>query len=170
MITIVRKIDRKVAFWFTRQYHHKYCNVIMKKISKIGDFGFIWIATIAICAVFPKTHSLAFRLIFALVLATLFGQGIIKSNARRLRPCQRFKEVSLLVKCPSDTSFPSGHTTSSFACATVIYFFYPIAGILAFVFATLIGISRLYLFVHYLSDVLIAIYLGIGVGVLIMIY
>ena len=62
------------------------------------------------------------------------------------------------------SKFPSGHTTSSFACATIIFLTHPTWGILAYIFAGLMGFSRVYLYVHYCSDVLAGVVLGMLVG------
>ena len=63
-------------------------------------------------------------------------------------------------------SFPSGHTTSSFACSTVMMLYNPILGIIGYIYAILTAISRLYLFVHYLSDVVTGVILGITIGII----
>ena len=69
--------------------------------------------------------------------------------------------IQLLIASPTDFSFPSGHTMSSFAAASVIFHANTNMGIMAFVFASLIAFSRLYLYVHYPTDVLAGIVLGI---------
>ncbi|MFQ7174210.1 MAG: phosphatase PAP2 family protein [Thomasclavelia ramosa] len=104
----------------------------------------------------------------ALLLATIIGQVTIKSLVKRKRPCHTFHDVNMLVAIPSDYSFPSGHTASSFACATVICFFYPKVGAFYILFSFLMAFSRLYLFVHYLSDIIFGMILGIGVGIITM--
>ena len=75
-------------------------------------------------------------------------------------------EVQLLITTPSDLSSPSGHTTSSFACSTVMMLYNPILGIIGYIYAILTAISRLYLFVHYLSDVVTGVILGITIGII----
>ena len=74
----------------------------------------------------------------------------------------------MLIAIPNDYSFPSGHTTSSFACATTICFSFPKIGVVFIIFAFIMAFSRLYLFVHYLSDIIFGMILGILVGVIVM--
>ena len=109
---------------------------------------------------------IAIDMLIALIAATLIGQVTIKSLVRRKRPCHTYPEVQLLITTPSDLSFPSGHTTSSFACSTVMMLYNPILGIIGYIYAILTAISRLYLFVHYLSDVVTGVILGITIGII----
>lgn len=166
----ILEMDKKIAFWFASKYHHRVINWVLKTISNSGDFGLIWLVIITGTTLFSDIHQIAQRMLFALLAATFLGQMLIKSFVQRERPCQQYPMIPMIVPKPTDSSFPSGHTTASFACATVICFFEFPLGILAFVFAILMGISRLYLFVHYLSDVLMATLLGIGIGIIIMMF
>lgn len=168
MINKIIEFDKRVAFIFPKLYHHKFLNICMKFIASIGDFGMIWIALVLILSVYPQTKALSHKMLFALLLATIVGQVTIKSLVKRMRPCQQYPEVKILVPVPSDRSFPSGHTTSSFACATTVCFFYPEIGAICLLFAFAMAFSRIYLFVHYVSDVVFAMFLGILVGSIVM--
>ena len=99
----------------------------------------------------------------ALVLDMILCNGILKHVFARVRPCDVNTTIQLLVPRPSDYSFPSGHTAASFAAVAALFF----AGQKklwkpALVLAVLIAFSRLYLYVHYPTDILG----GIAVGVL----
>lgn len=99
----------------------------------------------------------------ALVLDVILCNGILKPLFARVRPCDVNTTIQLLVPRPSDYSFPSGHTAASFAAVTALFF----AGEKnlwkpALVLAVLIAFSRLYLYVHYPTDILG----GIAVGVI----
>jgi undecaprenyl-diphosphatase len=72
--------------------------------------------------------------------------------------------IPLLIEAPTDYSFPSGHTIASFEAATVLLIRHKKWGIMAMVLAVLIAFSRLYLYVHYPTDVLSSIVLGIGIA------
>ncbi|MFR7590192.1 MAG: phosphatase PAP2 family protein [Longibaculum sp.] len=168
MKAIIKKIkdyDVKVAFQMRSYYQHHYMNEIMKFISSCGDFGMSWLIIILVTNMIEQTRSMSTHMLLALIAATLIGQVTIKSIVRRKRPCHTYKDVDMLVPIPSDLSFPSGHTTSSFACSTVMMFFNPIYGIIGYIYASLTAISRLYLFVHYLSDVICGMVLGIIIGI-----
>ena len=142
----------------------------MKFIAGIGDFGMIWLLLILLLSLSSKTQLLSQKMLAALLLATVIGQVTIKSIIKRKRPCHTYSDVEMLVAIPSDYSFPSGHTTSSFACATTVCFFFPKTCTVLILFALLMAFSRLYLFVHYLSDVTFGIILGISVGIIVMMF
>ena len=131
-----------------------------------GDFGMSWLIVILITNMIDQTRTMSIDMLIALIAATLIGQVTIKSLVRRKRPCHTYPEVQLLITTPSDLSFPSGHTTSSFACSTVMMLYNPILGIIGYIYAILTAISRLYLFVHYLSDVVTGVILGITIGII----
>ena len=84
----------------------------------------------------------------------------------RVRPNDVNTAIELLIARPGDYSFPSGHTLSSFAAATVIFIANKRLGSLALLLAAAIGFSRMYLYVHYLSDVLVGAAIGVAIGVL----
>ena len=150
----------------THFYKHHLTNEIMKFISMCGDFGMSWLIVILITNMIDQTRTMSIDMLIALIAATLIGQVTIKSLVRRKRPCHTYPEVQLLITTPSDLSFPSGHTTSSFACSTVMMLYNPILGIIGYIYAILTAISRLYLFVHYLSDVVTGVILGITIGII----
>lgn len=161
-------IDKKIAFIFPRLYQHKGLNECIKCIAGLGDFGMVWIGLSLLLSLNPKSRAASQLVLWALLLATILGQVTIKTFVKRLRPCQEYPEVKILVPVPSDPSFPSGHTTSSFACATIVCYFYPWLGIVCIVFAGLMAFSRIYLFVHYLSDVIVGMVLGMVVSFIII--
>ena len=169
LIHKIKENDRKVSFSFLKFYHHYLFNDIMKFISSCGDFGMSWLVVILITNLISQTRQMSIQMLIALIAATLVGQVTIKSIVKRKRPCHVYPNVDMLIAIPNDYSFPSGHTTSSFACSTVMMMYFPLLGIVGYVYATLTAFSRLYLFVHYLSDVLFGMALGILIGWLVVI-
>lgn len=172
MKTIFKKIkerDRQVSFAMLPFYKHHIFNEIMMFISSCGDFGMSWLIIILITNLMDSTRAMSIDMLTALIAATLIGQVTIKTFVKRKRPCHTYTDVQLLVPVPSDFSFPSGHTMSSFACSSVLMFYNPLLGVIGYIYAFLTGFSRLYLFVHYLSDVICGMLLGIVVGVVVCI-
>lgn len=163
----ILRLDLRVSFYMISLYHHHVLNRIMKFISSCGDFGIIWLIIILLTNVIPAARSMSIHMLMALIVSALIGQISIKSLIKRKRPCHLYPEVQLLVPTPNDSSFPSSHTTSSFACSTILFLFFPTYGLFAYLFAFLIGLSRIYLFVHFLSDVICGMILGISIGILI---
>ena len=134
--------------------------ILMVGISTTGNAGAIWIALAIGLLFFQKTRLAGLTVSLSLVLSAIFCNLTLKPAVERLRPCDISDRVSEIIVCPSDFSFPSGHTSAAFAAATAIMFFYPKYGLLALLLAAIIAFSRLYLFVHFPTDILFGILLG----------
>ena len=128
---------------------------IMCVITRLGNAGAVWILLAVILLVIPKTRRTGTIVLAALVIDVLLCNAILKPLVGRIRPCDVNTVVQLLVARPKDFSFPSGHTAASFAAVAALYFagekrLWKPAALLA----VLIAFSRLYLYVHYPTDVL----------------
>ena len=143
---------------------------IMPYITKLGDAGIFWIALALILLIPKKTRRTGAAMGVAMVLGLIIGNGIIKNVVARPRPFDISNTVlprkSLLISPPTDYSFPSGHTLASFEAATALYKDHTLYGFAAFVLAILIAFSRIYLQVHYPSDVIGGAILGFLLGLL----
>ena len=113
---------------------------------------------------FPKTRKAGLASGIALLFMLVTGNMILKPLVARLRPFAVNTAVELLIPPPTDFSFPSGHTYASFASASAIFRNSRRIGIPALILASLIAFSRLYLYVHYPTDVLFGILLVILAG------
>ena len=148
--------------------HRPAINKIMVTASKLGNAGIVWWYVCAMFLIIPKLRYSGLVIIFSIGLTSLMGEGIIKHAVKRLRPCSKLEEDDKLINNPrAFYSFPSGHTASSFSVTTVIilsrcpvYVFLPIL-----MLSMTIGFSRVYLRVHYLTDVVVGMFLGIACGV-----
>ncbi len=148
---------------------HIRCDVldkVMPVITKLGNGGAIWIAASILLLIFPKTRKLGFSVIASLVIEVLCCNIILKPLVARIRPCEVNKTISLLISRPTDYSFPSGHTGASFAAASAMLFAKNRLWIPSMIVALLIGFSRLYLYVHYPTDVFAGMLIGIMAGFL----
>lgn len=132
--------------------------------SRTGDAGILWIAIAAVLLVFTRTRAAGFAMSAALLINVLVCNVWAKPFFARPRPCDISDRIAPLIECPSDFSFPSGHTSSSFAAAFALMFFFPRAGIVALAGAALMAFSRLFLFVHFPSDVVVGALLGLACG------
>ena len=143
----------------------------MVTITSTGNLGLIWIFTAVILLVSGRQDDarsrIGYGILIALLLSIMIGNLLIKNIAKRNRPFFH-KNYKLLIKQPWDYSFPSGHTLASFAAATVFFYMNPNVGIVALIYAFLIALSRLYLRVHFFTDVFFSMMLGVGLGVLAM--
>ena len=139
-------------------------DLIMPAITRFGDGGIFWIAAAACLLASRPNRRTGWAMVAALVLGLVICNLGIKPAVARIRPYDLAGIGPFLVKAPGDYSFPSGHTLHSFSCAMVLWQYYRGWGWGAFVLAALIGFSRLYLFVHYPTDVLAGAVLGLAIG------
>lgn len=135
-------------------------DMIMPFITSLGNMGLIWIM-IALRLIFSKKHrDVGVMIIASLIVTSIIGEGILKNLIQRPRPFIDIQTAHLLISRPTSYSFPSGHTASSFAAAGIIFSTLKKFRIHAVILASLIAFSRMYLFVHYPSDILGGILLG----------
>ena len=145
-------------------FHCDFLDSVMPYISSMGDEGIIWIITAVILLCFKGTRREGIILSLSLVLCLVIGNLTLKPLINRMRPYEVDTSITLLIKPLEDGSFPSGHTLSSFASATALLLCFKKKAIPALVLSVLIAFSRLYLRVHFPSDVLAGIILGVGIG------
>ncbi len=134
-------------------------------VTKIaGSYGQLWVAIALLLLIFKRTRRAGISLLIAYVGVFLLGQYVLKTLISRPRPCQIDTAFPLLVSRPSSSSFPSTHSAWAFGGATAIFLRHKKAGIAAYVVAVLIGFSRLYLFLHFPTDVLFGAGMGVALG------
>lgn len=126
----------------------------MPLISALCNHGEIWLL-IACALLMSKRRRRAGAAVFlAVAMGFVAGSVILKPLIGRVRPFSANGMTDLLIAAPRDASFPSGHTLSSFAASVALLLYDRRLGVTALVLAVLIAFSRLYLYVHYPSDVL----------------
>ncbi|WP_313155103.1 phosphatase PAP2 family protein [Lacrimispora sp.] len=153
--------------YFLQSLHTPWLDVLMKEITSLGDHGMFWILTGVVLLCFKKTRLMGLCVILSLAAGLLIGNTFLKNMIARERPCWIDNSVPLLINNPRDYSFPSGHTLASFEGAVSIWLYNRKWGTAALILAALIGFSRMYLFVHFPSDVLGGLVLGILIAVLV---
>ncbi|MEE0858569.1 MAG: phosphatase PAP2 family protein [Acutalibacteraceae bacterium] len=136
-------------------------NGIMVFVSAIGEGGAIWVLTSLFMIFFRKTRTCGILMLCAMAFCYVTGDLLAKNLFCRIRPCYQDMSVEMLVNRPNSYSFPSGHSSSSFAAASTAFYFNKKIGIPALFLAGLVAFSRLYLFVHFPSDVITGILWGI---------
>jgi len=139
-------------------------DALMVTFTKLGNGGLIWCALAGVLLLFPKTRKTGLAVALALGLEVLFCNGLLKPLVARARPCEMAPGVSLLIARPTDYSFPSGHTGASFAAMSALLFSGNRLWLPALALAAVIAFSRMYLYVHYPTDVLAGAMLGIMTG------
>ena len=171
MSFLAERFDLPILEWIAANLYCPFLDAVMPVITLLGDAGIFWIALAALCLFFPKTRKMGLSMGASLIIGLLVCNVLLKPLVGRIRPydyqLQNFgKEIQLLVAAQHDFSFPSGHTIASFEAATAILLHNKKLGIPAMVLAVLISFSRLYLYVHYPTDVLTSVVLGIGIAFL----
>ena len=148
--------------------HNMVCpflDVLMPKITALGNGGAIWLLVAGGLLCTRKYQKQGVLLLGGLALGALVGNGVLKHLIARPRPCWLDSSVHLRIASPSDYSFPSGHTLASAVGASMLTMTNRKFGWAAIPVAVLITFSRLYLYVHFPSDILGGAILGVLIGV-----
>ena len=165
MFKIIEKYDIKAAEYINSHYQSKIMDNIMKFFTYLGNLGLLWIGISILFILRNKSRKIGVVLICALILTSLLGEGLIKHIVKRKRPFIKMNICDqLIIGTPSTYSFPSGHTASSFAVSAVFIAISSKISIIIIIISTLIALSRIYLKVHYVSDVIGGAILGLFCG------
>ena len=153
-------IELKILDWF-QTLHTPVLDKFMTSVTKLGNAGIFWIILTVLFLLIPKMRKTGVVMAAALIIDLLLCNVLLKNLVARTRPYDVNTGIQLLVAKLRDYSFPSGHTAVSFASVTALY----LSGerriwIIALVISCLIAVSRLYLYVHYPTDVLGGIIFG----------
>ena len=158
-------VEFSILDFIQNQFRTSFGDFVMPLISKLGNGGIIWLVLSGLLCVFPKYRKAGVTMLTALALDVLLCNVMLKPLVGRMRPFTVNTGVDLLINAPKDFSFPSGHTAASFAAAFALLFVKNKLWIPSMILASLIAFSRLYLYVHYPTDVLAGILLGLIVSV-----
>lgn len=159
-------IEIRILNWI-QSIRSPFGDMVMTFITRLGDAGAVWILLAVILLIIPKTRKSGAVLAAALCVDVVLCNGILKNLFGRIRPCDVNTSIELLIARPDDFSFPSGHTAASFAAVTALM----MAGEqklwkAALALGALIAFSRMYLYVHYPTDILGGIIVGGIAGVM----
>lgn len=166
-MSAVTEFDFKILNFIHEQFSCGFLDFIMPKITYLGSGGFVWIIIAVIMLFFQKSRKTGIVLGAGLLSGFIIGNVFLKNVVARERPCWINQALEILIAVPNDYSFPSGHTLSSFIAATIIMKYNGKMGIAAYALAFAISFSRLYLYVHFPTDVLAGAILGILIGLIV---
>ena len=166
IVNAVTAWDASVITAISENVHSTFLNYFFRFVTLLGEGGIFWIAVAVILLFFKKTRRTGICIGASLLIGVIIGNGVIKNVVARPRPYDTIPGIEPLIAHLSDFSFPSGHTLCCFEAATALMMNRSRWAIPAFFAAVLVGISRLFLFVHYPTDVICGALLGILFGVL----
>lgn len=158
---IIQNFDFTILDWIQSKLTNPFLDWLMPIITSLGNAGAIWVLIAIIFLMWNKTRKYGFIMVVTLILCMLVGNLGMKPFFARTRPFDINTAIEILISKPKDFSFPSGHTMVSFAGATVLFYMNKYIGVGALILAGLIGFSRLYLYVHFPSDVLVGMIIGV---------
>lgn len=169
--SLAEGFDLPILEWIQAHLQSDFLDFLMPIITMFGEGGVFWIACAVILLCIPKTRRIGLGMGIALAMGLLICNVTLKPLVGRIRPYdyqwQNFsKEIILLIDAQHDYSFPSGHTIASFEACTVLMLGNKKLGIPATILAILIAFSRLYLYVHYPTDVITSVILGTLFGII----
>lgn len=166
MFDAINGIDYSLLIQLHNMTGNSFLDTVMPYVSGLGNLGAVWILITLMLLASKKYRSIGIMCIAALLLTTIIGEVILKHLIARPRPFVQYPSIHPLISEPSSFSFPSGHTGSSFAAAVVIARNLKKAALPALILAAAIAFSRLYVMVHYPSDILAGIILGTACAIL----
>lgn len=164
----ITETDLKILDWIQANMHSEVLDRVLPALTFLGEKGWFFIVFAVVLLCIPKTRRWGAWLGTSLLLGLVFCNMLIKNIVARERPYTHVENITLLVDKLSDYSFPSGHTVAAFEFFAVV-FMMPVKAVykvLAGIFAFCMAFSRLYLYVHFPSDVLAGMIIGSLFGVM----
>ena len=148
MPEVIQRFDEQALVWIAQNIRNGLLDPVMKLYTKLGDAGMLFIALGLVLLLFKSTRRAGFSALCAMIIGLVVVNFTIKPLMARERPWLVIEGFVNLVEEHDPNSFPSGHTNAAFAFA------------LALCMAVVMGLSRLYVGVHFPSDVLVGAVIG----------
>ena len=166
---LAASFDLPILDWIQANIQCAFLDTTMPVITHMGSAGFLIVFAVFMMLLkkYRKTgFSVALAMVFGLVICNI----ILKPGIHRIRPYDYQEQmgimINLLIEKQHDFSFPSGHTIATFEAATAIFLNHKKLGTVCLVLASVIAFSRLYLYIHYPTDVFTSIVLGVALAIL----
>ena len=171
MAEAITGLDVDVLHWIQQNLRGEIGDAIVTFITHLGDLGILWIALCLLLIAIPRTRRAGIATAISLAICFVIVNLILKPMVMRPRPYDLYSILIPLVR-EGDFSFPSGHTSAAFACSLVMIRTLPAKiGVPVLALSILIALSRLYVGVHYPSDVIAAFLLALAVSqIVVMVY
>lgn len=168
MLKKIKEIDNKIIDFIEKKCHNKRLDSFMKIITFLGDYGLIWLTVILYLLL--NNYNMQAKAIISSLIITIFSNELVLKNCfKRARPAHLNNYENIIINIPKSFSFPSGHTATAFSVVPIAFFNCNMTiGLISLVSALLIASSRVYLKVHYVTDVLVGAILGSTISVMVL--
>lgn len=165
MLQLIQALDTAILLFIQEFIRFSWLDLPMIAVSTLGNAGLIWIVLGIVLVLYPKTRKYGTLALLSLLVCFIFNNLLLKNLIARPRPYTQIAELVMLMDCPNDFSFPSGHTCAAFATAGSLLWSmdrqWNKIRIPSLVIAVWMGFSRLYVGVHYPTDVIAAALIGL---------
>ena len=161
---VIWKFDFEILFFIQNYIRNDVLDFIVPLYTSLGEDGIIWIVLGLVLLIPKKYRKCGIMVLAALLVMLVVNNMILKNIFARPRPCFYYPEIVDLVHVPKSYSFPSGHTVSAFAVAFTVFSQHKKLGIVTIVMAAIMGLTRLYVFVHFPTDVYGGVLVGAGIA------
>ena len=162
---MLETFDSGLLLWLQENVRNPILTPLMKAVTHLGDAGIFWILLTLVLLILPRTRKVGLGSAIALLGSLVVCNLILKNAVGRIRPYEVIAGLECIVGRAHDASFPSGHTSASFASAVALFRQIPRKyGVPLLILAALIAFSRLYVGIHYPTDVLAGLVIGIALG------
>lgn len=162
MFKPIENLDIHLIQWMDAHIHNFLLDQVMPWITCLGNNAILWIITGVLLLTIRKYRKAGLMIFATIILYTVLGEVILKPIIQRPRPFIDMPNLHLLIPKPASFSFPSGHAAGAFAICSILAKLFRKFGILFFILAAAIALSRVYLHVHYPSDIIAGAFLGLG--------
>ena len=162
----MNSFETEILKFINQTISNSFLDGIFVFVSEVGNKGILWIIITVIFLMFNKTRKAGICCAISLIMCLAVGNGILKPVIGRIRPYDFDTSLKIIIPMLSDASFPSGHTLAAFAFASSASIHLRKYRLVFFAAATLMGISRIYLCVHYPTDVIAGAVIGYGFGII----
>ncbi|QUH25353.1 phosphatase PAP2 family protein [Serpentinicella alkaliphila] len=153
LTNLILETDKELFCFINSKNHYRYLNIFMRNITHLGSTVFSILLPLFLMSLNNKSFQVGKTIAIHLVINQVIVQ-VIKRLVNRPRPYKILKDLALSNVPKCNYSFPSGHTNAAFTTALILGKFFPLFSLVFLTLAFLVGVSRIYLGVHYPTDVL----------------